>query len=65
MTIHRVVRPSGRGPGSTARIAIDLALTPSTDPGEPGHLGGVIIPPIGLQDGEKIEVDAVLDIRDS
>ena len=65
VTIHRVVRPSDRGPGSSDRIAIDLGLTPSTDPGEPGHIGGVIIPPIGLQDGDSIVVDEVLDLRDS
>ena len=65
VTIHRVVRPSDRGPGSSDRIAIDLGLTPSTDPGEPGHIGGVIIPPIGLQDGDSIVVDEVMDLRDS
>ena len=64
VTIHRVVRPSERGPGSSDRIAIDLALTPSKDPGEPGHVGGVIIPPIGLQDGDSIVVDQVVDLRD-
>ena len=64
MTIHRVVRPSERGPGLGDRIAIDLGLTPSKDPGEPGHVGGVIIPPIGLQDGDSIVVDQVVDIRD-
>ena len=65
VTIHRVVRPSERGPGSSDRIAIDLGLTPSTDPDEPGHVGGVIIPPVGLQDGDSIVVDNVLDLRDS
>ena len=65
LTIHRVVRPSERGPGSSDRIAIDLALTPSADPGDARHLGGVIIPPIGLQDGDSIVVDDVLDLRDS
>lgn len=65
MTIHRVVRPSERGPGSSDRIAIDLGLTPSTDPDEPGHLGGVLIPPVGLQDGDSIVVDQVVDLRDS
>jgi protein involved in polysaccharide export with SLBB domain len=64
LTVHRVVRPGDRGPGLSDRIAIDLALTPSTDPGEPRHLGGVIIPPISLQDGDSIVVDAVLDLRD-
>ena len=65
ITIHRVVRPSERGPGSSDRIAIDLGLTPSRDPSEPGHIGGVIIPPIGLQDGDSIVVDEVQDLRDS
>ena len=65
ITIHRVVRPSERGPGSSDRIAIDLGLTPSRDPSEPGHNGGVIIPPIGLQDGDSIVIDEVLDLRDS
>ena len=65
ITIHRVVRPSERGPGSSDRIAIDLGLTASMDPGAPGHIGGVIIPPIGLQDGDSIVVDEVLDLRDS
>ena len=65
VTIHRVVRPSERGPGSSVRTAIDLGLTPSTDPSEPGHLGGVVIPPIGLQDGDSIVVDAALDLPDS
>ena len=64
VTIHRVVRPSERGPGLGDRIAIDLGLTPSKDPGEPGHVGGVIIPPIGLQDGDSIVVDQVVDVRD-
>ena len=64
VTIHRVVRPSERGPGLGDRIAIDLGLTPSKDPDEPGHVGGVIIPPIGLQDGDSIVVDQVVDVRD-
>ena len=64
VTIHRVVRPSERGPGSGDRIVIDLGLKSSKDPGEPGHLGGVIIPPIGLQDGDSIVVDRVVDLRD-
>ena len=65
VTIHRVVRPSDRGPGSSNRIAIDLALKPSADSGEARHLGGVIIPPVGLQDGDSIVVDGVLDLRDT
>ena len=64
VTIHRMVRPIERGPGSSDRIAIDLALMPSTDPHEPGHTGGVIIPPIGLQGGDSIVVDQVVDLLD-
>jgi polysaccharide export outer membrane protein len=65
MTIHRVVRPSERGPGLSDRVSISLGLTPSKDPGEPGHLGGVLIPPVGLQDGDSIVVDQVVNLRDS
>lgn len=64
ITIHRVIRPAERGPGLGDRVAIDLALTPSTDPTEPGHHGGVVIPPIGLQDGDSIVVDDVVALRD-
>jgi protein involved in polysaccharide export with SLBB domain len=64
VTIHRVVRPGERGPGLGDRIAIDLALTPSTDPEDPNSLGGVVIPPVGLQAGDSIVVDAVADLKD-
>jgi protein involved in polysaccharide export with SLBB domain len=63
LTIHRVLRPSDRGPGASGRMAIDLGLTPSKDPGEPGHVGGVLVPPIGLQDGDSIVVDEELGLR--
>lgn len=59
ITIHRVVRPSQRGPGQTDRIAIDLPLAASDDPSSTNHLGGVIIPPVGLQDGDSIVVGSV------
>lgn len=64
LTIHRVVRPGERGPGLGERIAIDLALTPSDDPMSPGYLGGVTIPPVGLQDGDSIVVDSVPALAD-
>ena len=64
ITIHRVVRPAERGPGLGDRIAIDLGLSPSGDPGAVGHLGGVTIPPVGLQDGDSIVVDGVADLAD-
>ena len=64
MTIHRVFRPSDRGPGASDRGLIDLGLTASTDPGQPRYLGGVIIPPVTLQDGDSIVVDEVLPLQD-
>ncbi len=64
LTIHRVVRPGARGPGLGDRIAVDLALAPSADGGATGHMGGVIIPPVGLQDGDSIVVDSVPALRD-
>jgi protein involved in polysaccharide export with SLBB domain len=59
MTVFRVVRPGDRGPGLADRIAIDFALTPSGDSDAPNYLGGVVIPPIGLQDGDSIVVETV------
>jgi protein involved in polysaccharide export with SLBB domain len=35
------------------------------DPSEPGHLGGVVIPLIGLQDGDSIVVDEALNLLDT
>src|SRR5690606_26767165 len=59
ITIHRVLAPAERGPGLTTRAAIDLALAPSADHADPTTLGGVSIPPVGLQDGDSIVVDGL------
>jgi len=59
LTIFRVLRPAERGPGLADRQAIDLELRPTADTAAVGHLGGVIIPPIGLQDGDSIVVHTV------
>lgn len=64
ITVHRVVRPSDRGPGLGDRAAIDLGLTASNDADAPNQLGGVIIPPIDLQDGDSIVVDGVPALSD-
>jgi len=64
LTIQRVLPPASRGPGLADRAAIDLALAPSTDPGAANHIGGVIIPPVGLQDGDRIMVDGVPAVDD-
>lgn len=64
LTIHRIARPGDGGPGLGERQAIDLALAPSNDPAAPNHLGGVIIPPVGLQDGDSIVVDSVGALAD-
>ena len=59
MTVFRAPRPGDRGPGLSDRIAIDLGLTPSDDRDQPNHVGGVVIPPVGLQDGDSIVVDSL------
>ncbi|MEQ1858283.1 MAG: SLBB domain-containing protein, partial [Longimicrobiales bacterium] len=59
LTIHRVLRPSDRGPGLADRRAIDLELRSAMDSTAVDYLGGVIIPPVGLQDGDSIVVDSV------
>ncbi|MDH3272473.1 MAG: SLBB domain-containing protein, partial [Gemmatimonadota bacterium] len=64
LTIHRVVRPVDRGPGLGDRIAIDLELSSSTDPATPNDVGGVTIPPVGIQDGDSIVVGSVPALRD-
>jgi protein involved in polysaccharide export with SLBB domain len=65
ITIHRVSRPDVRGPGISDRVAIDFGLTASSDPTADRHVGGVIVPPIGLQDGDSIVVDAVPALSDA
>jgi len=62
LTIFRVLRPTDRGPGLADRRAIDLTLRPAADTTEAGHLGGAIIPPVGLQDGDSIVVDTVPEL---
>ncbi|MGE0160023.1 MAG: SLBB domain-containing protein [Gemmatimonadales bacterium] len=64
LTIYRVLRPAERGPGLAERQAIDLELRPTADPSGSRHLGGVVIPPIGLQDGDSIVVDSVPSLED-
>ena len=64
ITIHRVLEPGARGPGLTDRAAVDLALAPSDDPTNPRYLGGVVVPPVGLQHGDSIVVDSVPALAD-
>jgi protein involved in polysaccharide export with SLBB domain len=59
LTIHRVLRPAERGPGLAQRRAIDLELRVASDSTDSHYVGGVTIPPIGLQDGDSIVVDSV------
>ena len=59
LTVHRVLRPGDRGPGLADRRAINLELRAAADSSAVDYLGGVTIPPIGLQDGDSIVVDSV------
>ena len=59
VTIHRILQPGARGPGLANRAAIDLELPASIDSTSIGYLGGVVVPPIGLQDGDSIVVDSI------
>ena len=59
LTVYRVLLPADRGPGLVDREAIDLDLRPSRDSTAYNYLGGVIIPPVGLQDGDWIWVDSI------
>ncbi len=64
LTVHRYLSPSEQVSNENSRIAIDLALAPSEDPRAPSYNGGVIIPPVGLQDGDSIFVDSIPPLRD-
>ena len=64
LTIHRVLEPAERGPGITDRAAVDLALPASQDTGNPRYVGGVIVPPVGLQHGDSVVVDSVPELAD-
>ncbi|HSH74414.1 MAG TPA: polysaccharide biosynthesis/export family protein, partial [Longimicrobiales bacterium] len=59
LTIYRVLLPGDRGPGLSDRSAIDLELRAASDSSTAGYLGGVAVPPIGLQDGDSIVVDSI------
>ncbi|MEX2472789.1 MAG: SLBB domain-containing protein, partial [Gemmatimonadota bacterium] len=65
ITIHRVLEPGERGPGITDRAAVDLALPSSDDPSNPRYVGGVIVPPVGLQHGDSVHVDGVAALEDA
>lgn len=64
LTVFRVVQPADRESVRSDRIAIDLALSMSQDQRDMNHLGGVIVPPVGLQDGDSIVVDTVPALTD-
>jgi protein involved in polysaccharide export with SLBB domain len=63
LTIHRVLLPGDRGPGLSDRGAIDLELRPAADSAAPSEMGGVVIPPVGLQDGDSIVVDSIYPLE--
>jgi protein involved in polysaccharide export with SLBB domain len=65
VTVYRILRPSDRASGLGSRLAIDLDLTASEDPSAVNHLDGVIIPPVGLQDGDSIVVSSVAALEQS
>jgi protein involved in polysaccharide export with SLBB domain len=59
LTVHRTLRPAEQVSSNNDRVVINLALTPSEDPEAPNHIGGAIIPPVGLQDGDSIVIDTI------
>ncbi len=66
VSIHRILPAAQRGPGASPRAAIDVQLSPAP-PGarsdgtgsSAGGLGGVVVPSIGLQDGDSVVVDPI------
>ncbi len=64
LTVYRFARPGDRGPGLGDRQAVDIALRASSDASDRDHLGGVLIPPVGLQDGDSIVVGTLPELED-
>ncbi len=66
IAVHRLLPAGERSPGTPARAVVDVALTPrppgggERGAGPPGAgLGGVVVPPLSLLDGDSVVVDAV------
>ncbi|NNM31646.1 MAG: hypothetical protein HKO53_01185, partial [Gemmatimonadetes bacterium] len=60
LTIHRVLLPDAAR-GGAPRAAIDLDL-PEAEGGTQREIGGVLVPPVGLQDGDSVVVDVVPEV---
>ena len=66
IAIHRILLAGDRGPGPVMRTVVDVALplASATTHGSAVHRGedpmsGVIIPTVGLQDGDSVVIDVV------
>ena len=65
IAVHRLLPGPERGPGAPPRAVIDVALRPvrrdqgAVRPGE-DPTAGMVIPSLGLQDGDSVVVDSVL-----
>jgi protein involved in polysaccharide export with SLBB domain len=73
ITVHRILPVAARGPGPAPRAAVDVALTPTTDPPAPPPvspspevpgLASVTMPSVSLQDGDSVVVDSVPPLGD-
>lgn len=60
LTIHRVLLPAAAR-GGAPRAAIDLEL-PEAAGAKEREMGGVLVPSVGLQDGDSVVVDVVPDV---
>ena len=67
LTVHRLLPPATRSTATPSRAVIDVPLT--ADPPAPGQqhaapggitsIGGVIVPALGLEDGDSVVVDYI------
>ncbi|MGH7753747.1 MAG: SLBB domain-containing protein, partial [Gemmatimonadales bacterium] len=66
LKVSRILPAGERGTQATARVAIDVPLTAGEGRGERGNDGmnGVVIPRLGLEDGDIVSVDALADQTD-
>lgn len=58
ITVHRLLPAAERSPTSPPRAAVDVQLT-ARPPGGVGGVGGVVVPPLSLLDGDSVAVDSV------
>src|SRR5207245_1351432 len=59
LAVYRLLPPASRGPGRPARAVVDVGLAPVAAGGAGDPMSGLVIPTLGLIDGDSVVVDSV------